>query len=301
MVIATAIAMPSPAWGAWDASASRKAARSEPAPATTSPAPTSPSPAATPPAGQASGGADMAEVKRIYDEGKAKYDTLDYNGAIEAWTRAYGMTPPTDEYREARNDLAYNIATAQEKAYDIDRKVEHLRQARGLLVSFVDEYKKLYAPTDEAKAEVVRVKERIAALDARIAAAEQAQPAATPPPAKIKSKSAAIREVFRNDPALYRQYRSGRGMIIGGAVSLSIGAVMVLSAIALADRDQFPNGAPVAISLGVIGAAGVVAGATLLGVGVPKRKRALREAQSRVVVAPTFSIGSAGLSLTGRF
>jgi len=271
------------------------AAKAEPAPA--------PSGTAAAPVPAPSGDAatvDMAEVKRIYDEGKAKYDTLDYKGAIESWTRAYALVPAQDDYREARNDLAYNIATAQEKAYDIDHKVEHLRQARGLLVSFVEEYKQLYEPTPEAKAEVARVKERIAALDARIASAEQA----APPPATVhapKKGGAAIREVFRKDPELYREYRSGRSMMIGGAVSLGIGAGMGLIAIALADRDQFPDARPLAISLGAIGLAGVVTGAVLLGFGVPKRKRALREAQSRVVVAPTFSRGFAGVGFVGRF
>jgi hypothetical protein len=270
-----------------------EAAAPAPAPA---PAPTSP----TAPTTTSDGAVDMAEVKKIYDEGKAKYDTLDYSGAIEAWTRAYGMVPAQDDYREARNDLAYNIATAQEKAFDIDHKVEHLRQARGLLVSFVEEYKKLYEPTEEAKAEVARVKERIAALDTRIAAAEQA----APPPAEVKPPkvgSAGVREVFRQDPELYREYRAGRSMIIGGGVSLGVGAVVGLLAIALADRDQYPDARPLAISLGVIGIAGVVTGAVLLGVGVPKRKRALREAQSRVVVSPTFSRGFAGVGLVGRF
>jgi hypothetical protein len=209
------------------------------------------------------------------------------------------LVPAQDDYREARNDLAYNIATAQEKAYDIDRKVEHLRQARGLLVSFVDEYKQLYEPTPEAKAEVARVKERIALLDARIASAEQAAPA--PVVHAPKKGGAAVKEVFRQDPELYREYRSGRSMMIGGAVSLGIGAGMGLIAIALADRDQFPEGRPVAITLGAIGLAGVVTGAVLLGFGVPKRKRALREAQSRVVVAPTFSRGYAGVGFVGRF
>jgi hypothetical protein len=296
--VAIAIALAAPQTAI--ASARKSAATRTTGPAA-EPAPAPSSAAAPPPAATGeSGSVDMAEVKKIYDEGKAKYDTLDYTGAIDSWTRAYAMVPAQDEYREARNDLAYNIATAQEKQFEIDKKVEHLRQARGLLVSFVDEYKKLYEPTPEAKAEVQRVKDRIAALDARILQAEQS----APPPAEIKSPKkggAAVREVFRQDPELYQQYRSGRSMMIGGAVSLGIGGAMGLVAIALADRDQFPDARPLAISLGAVGLAAVVAGAVLLGIGVPKRKRALREAQSRVVVAPTFSRGFAGVGLVGRF
>lgn len=262
------------------------------------PAAPAPAPAATASAEPTS--VDMAEVKKIYDEGKAKYDTLDYAGAIEAWTRAYAIVPAQDDYREARNDLAYNIATAQEKAYDIDHKVEHLRQARGLLVSFVEEYKQLYEPTPEAKAEVTRVKDRIAALDARIAAADQT-PAIAPKPEQRKRRGAAVKEEFAKDPELYQEYRSGRGMMIGGAVSMGVGGVLGLVGIAVAVNPAFSDGRPVAISLGVIGLAGIVTGAVLLGVGVPKRKRALREAQSRVVVSPTFSRGFAGIGFVGRF
>lgn len=262
------------------------------------PAAPAPAPAATATAEPTT--VDMAEVKKIYDEGKAKYDTLDYAGAIEAWTRAYAIVPAQDDYREARNDLAYNIATAQEKAYDIDHKVEHLRQARGLLVSFVEEYKQLYEPTPEAKAEVARVKERIAALDARIAAAEQTA-VAMPKPEERKRRGAAVKEEFAKDPELYQEYRSGRGMMIGGAVSLGIGGTLGLVGIAVATNSAFTEDRAVAISLGVIGLAGIVTGAVLLGVGVPKRKRALREAQSRVVVSPTFSRGYAGVGLVGRF
>ena len=82
-------------------------------------------------------GADMDEVKRVYGEGKAKYATKDYDGAIADWTRALGMLPETDENLEVRNDLVYNVATAQEKAYEIDKDVTRLRKAKALLEDFL--------------------------------------------------------------------------------------------------------------------------------------------------------------------
>jgi hypothetical protein len=254
---------------------------------------------------------DMDEVKRIYAEGKAKYDTHDYKGAIDAWTEALSLLPPVTENREIRNDLVYNIATAQERAYDIDKDAAHLRSARALLVDFVDEYKRLYTPTDEARAEVTRVKERIAKLDQRIADAEKGQPVANPhgtTNVEAKRKAAALQQVFADDPELARQYKSGRGMIIGGAVALGVGVLSLLvCAAAISEaRDGGSNRGVdrgIAFAFGSVGVAGVVAGSVLLGIGVPKRKKALETARSRVVLAPTLGPGTglAGLGLVGRF
>ncbi|HWB80611.1 MAG TPA: hypothetical protein VG755_36865 [Nannocystaceae bacterium] len=254
---------------------------------------------------------DMDEVKRIYAEGKAKYDTHDYKGAIAAWTEALSLLPPVTENREIRNDLVYNIATAQERAYDIDKDASHLRSARALLVDFVDEYKRLYTPTDEARAEVERVKERIAKLDQRIADAEKAQPVVNPHGtnnAEAKRKAAALQQVFADDPELARQYKSGRGMIIGGSVALGLGVLSLLvCAAAISEaRDGGSNRGVdrgIAFAFGGVGVAGVVAGSVLLGIGVPKRKKALETARSRVVLAPTLGPGTglAGLGLVGRF
>ncbi len=251
----------------------------------------------------------MDAVKRIYGEGKAKYDTHDYKGAIESWTEALSLLPPVTENREIRNDLVYNIATAQEKAYDIDKDAAHLRSARALLVDFVDEYKRLYTPTDEARAEVKRVKERIAKLDERIAAAEKASPSPHGVEnAEAKRKAAALQQVFAADPALSQQYKSGRGMVIGGSIALGLGVLSLLvAASALGDvgRNDPDRGLNrgIAIAFGAVGVGGVVAGSVLLGIGVPKRKRALETARSRVVIAPTLGPGRAmaGFGLVGRF
>jgi chorismate mutase len=254
---------------------------------------------------------DMDAVKRIYAEGKAKYDTHDYKGAIDKWTEALALLPPVTENREIRNDLVYNIATAQEKAYDIDKDLAHLRSARALLVDFVDEYKRLYTPTDEARAEVERVKDRIAKLDERIAAAEKNVPKVNPygtDNAEAKRKAQALQEVFASDPELARQYKSGRGMIIGGSVMLGLGALSLL--VAAASIPAASHSGPdrginrgIAFAFGAVGIGGVVAGAVLLGIGVPKRKRALETAKSRVVIAPTLGPAGAlaGFGLVGRF
>lgn len=244
---------------------------------------------------------DMDEVRRIYDRGKAKFDTADFRGAITEWTAAYAMLPATDANREIRNDIAYNIATAQEKAYDTYKDPVHLRQARQLLQTFLDEYKSMYSPTPETIAEFKKVNERIASLDARIKEAEaQGVPAGTVNAEKQRQQNR-LQVVFAADPALHQRYRSGRSMIIGGSVLLGVGGVSALIAAGTAADSRDFGGRPLLVASAIIAVGSIVGGALLLGFGVPKRRRALEEARSRVVFAPTLSDRFAGLAITGRF
>jgi tetratricopeptide (TPR) repeat protein len=252
---------------------------------------------------------DMEDVKELYAQGRARFDTLDYQGAIDLWTKAFAQLPANEENRSIRNDLVYNIATAQEEAYKVDRDPTHLRQAIGLLRRYVDEYKALYKPTRQARAEVDKVKARIAELEARLAEAEAAtQPAATPatppdPRAEERRKAIAVKQLLREDPELSRQYRSGTSMIAGGSVALGLGAIslvvmlaylMLRSAARVGDEitGEGPDDAAeksattgAAVS-GGLGLGLIVTGAVLLPIGVGRRRRAKREAQERVVLHP---------------
>ena len=248
----------------------------------------------------------IRDSKRIYASGKVKYETKNYAGAIDDWTAALGMLPETPENREIRNDLVYNIATAQEKAYDIDRDVVHLRTARALLVDFLEAYKAMYRPDEQTVAEFKRVNERIALLDAKIAEAEKAGPA----PAKKAEKrrlDLEVKQVLQTDPVLAKQYKSGRGMVIGGSITLGIGGLLLLVAAGVSSQNDDSNGGlsraerrtnrDLAVALAVVGFAAAAGGATLLGIGIPKRRKAREAAVSRVVFAPTFGPSPGG----GRF
>ncbi len=267
--------------------------------------------AETPPepsAGPVPGSSDMAEVKRIYAAGKVKYETKNYSGAIEDWTAALGMLASTPENQEIRNDLVYNIATAQEKAFDLDKDIVHLRTARALLVDFLEAYKTMYRPDEQTVAEFKRVNERVALLDARIAEAERA----VPPPVKESEKrrlDLEVKRLLQNDPVLSKQYRSGRSMVVGGSIALGVGGILLLgaaSANAANSRDSAGNRPSVdqrktnrnlAIALASVGLASAVGGAVLLGLGIPKRRKAREAAVQRVVFAPTYGPGLGG----GRF
>jgi hypothetical protein len=262
---------------------------------------------------------ELEEVRQLYGEGKAKFDTYDYAGAIDLWTKAYAKLDPVEGNREIRNNLVYNIATAQEKAFEINGQVTHLRQAKGLLQRYLDEYKALYEPTPEARAEVAKVEARIAEIDARIdgaGAGGASQP--TPPiaeerppsPRDIKrEQDRRVKEILREDPEVSGDYRAGKGMVTGGAVGLAVGGTFALGALSVwSATSPGTTGRTTVITIASLGGALAIGGAVLLGIGVPKRNRAIRRArekasglEGRVFFTPTLSLETAGLQVGGRF
>lgn len=246
----------------------------------------------------------LEEVKGLYDEGKARYETLDYEGAIDLWTRAYAKVPPSEANAAIRNNLVYNIATAQEKAFELDGDVTHLRQARGLLERYLEDHKALYGDSKEAKSETDKVETRIASLDRKIAAKQSQDSAAKPGPAasapvRPPSRKQAIADEIRSDPVLYKRYKSGKGMIVGGSVSLGVG--LVSAAIAGAAAVDARVGA--AAGVGAFALAAVVTGLVLIPIGAKRYKGAKREAEKRVpvTVVPLWGPQLTGVALGTRF
>jgi hypothetical protein len=252
--------------------------------------------------GPADGDGDVDKAKDLYTKGKAKYDTFDYYGAIELWTEAYSIVP--EDAATTRNLLVYNIATAQEKAYDIDHDVAHLKTALLLLQTYVANFKALHGATPEARAEVQKAEDRIASLQARIAEHEgAAAPAATtttaPPPEPVTPAEPSDDE--DDEP----EVSAGKGMIAGGWASVGVGAGFLLASgisfgvsrvaqgtatiVANADGSTTVEESPTArrariagwVLLGM-GAAGIVAGAVLLPLGYIKRNKAKRGVASFV-------------------
>jgi tetratricopeptide (TPR) repeat protein len=251
-------------------------------------------------------GADAApatfeEAEALYEQGRAKFETADYTAAIELWTEAYRLVPDVQEGSRIKALLIYNIATAREHAFDVTQDPSQLRQAKILLESFEESIPDLY-PDEEQAAETQKVRERIAAIDARLQTAEpEPEPEPEPGPEPIDVPSG---------PA-----NPGRPLVIAGAVLVGVGvaglAVMGaglgigagandLSELEDDDitgrRDQFSRGRSanaMAIGGGVAGGVLAITGAVLLGLGIAKNRRATPTAW----LAP----GSAGLQLSGRF
>ena len=124
--------------------------------------------------------AALAEARAMFERGRAKYDTFDYEGAIDLWQQAMQKVP--ENQAGVRNAMVYNIALAQEKAYDIDTDVAHLRQAAVLMETYAKSVPNLYGEGPEGEAELERVTARLAELRGRIEDAEAAQPEPIAPP-----------------------------------------------------------------------------------------------------------------------
>jgi hypothetical protein len=193
----------------------------------------------------------LAEARALYDEGKARFDTFDYEGAADLWTKAYAKLP--EDSAGVRNAMVYNIATAQEKAYELDKDVQHLRQAVLLLQQYVKNYKVIVAKTPETKAEVDRAEARIAVLKERIGRAERGEdtippPVTTPPapdgtPTEAAFGGSGVDGIVWNtghnppvDPALMEKNRKlaveekkTDRMLIASYVTLSVGGLFLLT------------------------------------------------------------------------
>lgn len=258
----------------------------------------------------AEGEADQTldEARSLYQKGKAKFETYDYEGAIEDWTEAYATLDETPRNREIRNNLVYNIALAQEKAFDLDGDVAHLRQAKALLEKYLSEYETLYKDAPDGDAEIEKVRTRIAEIDARIA--EQAgaeaptepteQPAvpAVPPPAdSVNANAKKINLLLKTDPDIAPRYKSGRGMRGGGIAMVVVGGVASFAWFGVRNPDARIGAAVV----GSIGLGLVAGGIPLIIFGHRKRRSAIEDAYRRVGVTPTASRHGGGFSISGRF
>lgn len=262
---------------------------------------------------------DLTEVRDLYEQGKAKFETFDYKGAVDLWTRVYSKLGDSSTERQIRNDVIYNIAMAQERAFELNEDVTHLRQAVALLRKYVDEYKTLYQATPEGRKEVAGVEARIAELELRIEQSDSGAPVApsdasttsdspdesiavplTPAAPQPVPKSVQVRNLLRHDPEISRQYRSGKSMAVAGGVLLGVGGILFISAVSLNGLLE-GTWTPARIGVTASGGALVAGGATLLGIGIAVRRKAVRTAESRVAFAPLMPTRGGGLMMRMTF
>jgi hypothetical protein len=257
--------------------------------------------------------AQLAEARDLFEQGKAKYDTFDYKGAIDLWQLAYSKVPT----REAgvRHAMVYNIALAQEKAYDIDKDASHLRQAVLLLEQWVRDFKTMYKKTPETEAEVNKANTRIAELKRKIAAAEGTEPEPDPPPVEEPteeddppppSTQIEFDSGYTPPPEVLQERRKqaaeneSEGLIAAG---WAVGGIGLLFAAAgagtlagvrnTAGRGGGGGGLGLGLSM-------IVAGSVLLGVGY-KKKKAVARGDYSIVPAPILTPRMAGAGVTMRF
>ncbi len=261
-------------------------------------------PSETPPADED----PLAPAKDLHRKADTAYNTADYDVAIARWKEAYAALPKGVEANPYRSLIQYNIAAAYEKQFELYDDVTYLKKAQQLLRGFEASIDETYAAAPEAgEKERALVKEKLAAIEAKIEAAKS-----KPPPTKPEPGKPGPTEPKDEGPA----NTAGRGLMIGGGVALGLGvaagggmaAALVVGSRAndigeLADdalgkrEAQFDRGRRAntgAIVAGVLGLVLVATGAALVALGAKRRAKA-------VAVAPVFGGGFAGASLGGRF
>ncbi|TPV93189.1 MAG: hypothetical protein B7733_21730 [Myxococcales bacterium FL481] len=176
--------------------------------------------------------ADAEETaRRSFERGQSLYDTLDYEGAIEAWTETYAMFPDSAEYTSVRGTVLYAIAQARLALFGADQDVEHLRHAQRLLVA----YKSGLADSDvDATAEVDSWIRRVEAKieEAQPQPKPKPTPAASRPPADVQAADtpplvAAPLASASDDPLVRnRADRPGRGLVLAGTTLAVLGGTL---------------------------------------------------------------------------
>ena len=106
--------------------------------------------------------------------------------------------------------------------------------------------------------------------------------------------------ILRDDPALSKHYKSGKTLLITGAVFLGVGAVAIVAGGYAFTYTLEPVVPGVIVGTGVLVA---IPGAILLPMGLKRQRAARYEAGKRVAWTPTplvFRRGG-GLGLAGQF
>ncbi|PRQ07322.1 hypothetical protein [Enhygromyxa salina] len=262
----------------------------------------------------------MSEAKQLFDAGVTRYSAAQYGEAVGLWLEAYDLIPPSFENRLIKAELIYNVARAQQKWFEIDKDVQHLRQSREILGRYLGEVDDLYG--EQAAIEREKIEEQIAEVDEQIAdwEAEQAR--------REAELAERMRPKFDED-ADTREAKRNKAMLGAGAglSALGFGGIgLLVTGIVLAGGAQAQTGGlpleadiparEAAITRGESGNALMVTGTLVAGVflaaGIPllavgvasEKKRKARRAEAGVDVAqlgPAWIPGGAGLSIGGRF
>ncbi|RMG93666.1 MAG: hypothetical protein D6705_17940 [Deltaproteobacteria bacterium] len=158
----------------------------------------------------------LAAAKQLFETGVSHYEAAEFDQAIHAWYEALSLVPRTSENRKVRAELVYNIARAQERAYDVDHDARRLRRAKRALERFLEEVEAIY-PEAEVPTQRAATENRLREIDRKIAEAEAEARR------RERERLEAMRPKF--DPVLdRRQRRRNVGMLGAGAALTVLGA-----------------------------------------------------------------------------
>lgn len=285
--------------------------------------------------------ADIKRAEALYKQGKAKFETAEYQEALALWKQAYEMLPDTPETRPIRHALVYNISEAEVQAYEVTKNIAHLRKAKILLQDYLTEHEALHGAGEAAVKERSGARARLKDVSDKLSLAEAAgetatpiddtppatepaaQPVAAPPPAKeltpaqqekqrIRAERRALAQAKRDrlnqiktTPELRKQDQRYKRMIIGGSAALGggtmFGVVTLVSVAALSLDPAPPAALPVAIVSGGLFAGGIVAGSLLLTKGLRGRKQLRQVPAPSALLVPIMLPEGGGLGIVGRF
>ena len=262
--------------------------------------------------------APLDEAAVLYKQGEVLYDSSDYEGAIKKFTEALGLVIANGGTDHARLSLLYNIASAHEKQFAIDKDISHLRQAIELYKRY-----RTFARTSGDTGDALDIESKVMRLERRLKAHDQmtrnrsATPREAPPPPTPEKKA--------DDRAWKKPRNVGLGLVVGGG-AVTVGGV-VLAVLGsryesraqdqvneLADLDVPPEhpawtegddfiaqeARKGKILMGV-GATMAVLGATGVGVGAYYLVKAKKAREGQLSAVPTVAPGLVGVQISGRF
>jgi hypothetical protein len=256
---------------------------------------------------------ESVDPETIFRRGQAKYETADFNGAIELWTEAYALVEPIPENATIKALLIYNLAQAHIKAYELDDDGIHLKQAQQLLRSFESNLELLYDDGKQLEEERAKVQELLTEIDAKIAAHEPEPEEDKPPPPDVEPED----DDPEQDP---RASHPGTPLVIAGGVVTGLGALAGVGAIVgglvasssndISDlepddlqgrEDRFATGIAgngLALAGGIGAGVLLPTGIALMVVGILRNKKARG---GNTAFVPTIGRGSVGFGISGRF
>lgn len=235
----------------------------------------------------------LGKARELYSRGETRYETFDYEGAIDLWTEAYGKLRESPQSSAVRAALVYNIATARVNAYEVDKDVRQLHRAKLLLSKYIADYVQIYGDNFETLQEISKIKAKQEEIDRMIAEVERTGTA------DVEQSSGPV-DLGELDPAPPAQpsaeptdrKRKLGPMGIAGIVTASLGVAMAGVMVGglvggMKKRDDYEQlGADregleaegitmnrLAVGSGIAAGALVVTGVVLLVVDVTKRRR----------------------------
>ena len=245
---------------------------------------TAPRPSSDPSDAQTEGQVALDEARALLTEGLSLRDAGDDEGAIAAWTTAYGVAPL--DAQRLRFFLAAHLAAAHGRVYEADGDIKHLRMEQQLLRRYVELYPVEGEDLELRERNLRLARDRIVAIEALLKLSTSPTEASVAAPPIMSQQNLVLLEKQRLAERLF--VTSAILIPTGTLLALTCGTIFALS-------GSGPAEVFMAASPGIV-AAGT--GLVTLSIGIRQSNLARRGV---VQIAPSWTPTSAGASLRLRF